>query len=384
MTDSQQPSLDASLSALREQIDEVDSALVDLLKRRTDITTKVGQLKSKHAKPVYVPERERALIQARREQAEQAGINPDLIEDILRRTFRESYHSQHAEYARVNPNLNRVVVVGGNGALGKVFVNLFAQSSYDVSVLDKDDWDKAESLLADAELVIIAVPINKTESVIDTLPKLPKNCILADITSVKTKPLAAMLRKHSGPVVGLHPMFGPDAPGMIKQVVVVCHGRGQTQYAWFLEQMKLWGASLHISQADTHDKAMSIIQVMRHFSSFVYGLHLCNEDPDINELMAFSSPIYRLELAMVGRLFAQAPELYADIIFENSENVQLLERFIERYTDSTELLKQSDKAKFIAQFKTVSEWFGDYASQCLADSKQMLLKADDSHLLRKK
>ncbi|GLR72051.1 bifunctional chorismate mutase/prephenate dehydrogenase [Agaribacter marinus] len=378
------PSLEESLAALREQIDEVDTALVDLLKRRSEITTKVGELKSKHAMPVYVPEREKSLIQARRCQAEAAGVNPDLIEDLLQRMFRESYHSQHNNYACINADIQQVVIVGGGGALGKVFVKLFMQSKYQVSILEKDDWENADSLLSNADLVIIAVPINATEDVIHALPQLPKHCVLADVTSIKEKPLQCMLEKHSGPVVGLHPMFGPDAPGMIRQVVVVCHGRGEEQYQWFLEQMQLWGASLHISTANQHDKAMSIIQVMRHFSSFVYGLHLRNEDPDINELIAFSSPIYRLELAMVGRLFAQAPQLYADIIFENSENIDLLDRFIGRFTKATQLLKQGDKAGFIAEFKDVSAWFGTYASQCLVDSKQMLLKADDSHLLRKK
>jgi len=59
---------------------------------------------------------------------------------------------------------------------------------------------------------------------------------------------------------------------------------------------------------------MAYIQVMRHFNTFVYGQHLKGEDPNLESLTMFSSPIYRLELAMVGRLFAQSPQLYADII----------------------------------------------------------------------
>jgi chorismate mutase/prephenate dehydrogenase len=122
---------------------------------------------------------------------------------------------------------------------------------------------------------------------------------------------------------------------------------------------------------------------MRHFSTFVYGQHLQQENPLLKELIAFSSPIYRLELAMVGRLFAQAPELYADIIFSNQDSIPLLQRFSARFAQAIELVQQGDKSAFIEQFNQAAQWFGDYAQLCLSDSKKMLLKADDSHLLRK-
>jgi chorismate mutase/prephenate dehydrogenase len=207
--------------------------------------------------------------------------------------------------------------------------------------------------------------------------------LLADVTSIKQAPLDAMLAIHNGPVVGLHPMFGPDAPGMIKQVVVVCEGRGASHYQWLLEQMRLWGGSLYHSSASDHDHAMAYIQVMRHFSTFVYGQHLQQEDPRLKELISFSSPIYRLELAMVGRLFAQAPELYADIIFSNEDSIALLKRFCGRFETAINLLETGDKTAFVKQFNETALWFGDYAQMCLSDSKKMLLKADDSHLLRK-
>jgi chorismate mutase/prephenate dehydrogenase len=330
-----------------------------------------------------VPEREASLIAQRRKQAESVGVSGDLVEDVLRRAMRDSYYSQHANYAKTNANISKVVIIGGRGALGKVLVALFESSDYAVTVVEKDDWLKREELLADADLVILAVPINQTIGIINELPELPQHCILADVTSVKQAPLEAMLLKHNGPVVGLHPMFGPDAPGMIKQVVVVCEGRSANAYAWLIEQMEVWGAQIHQTQAKVHDKAMAFIQVMRHFNTFVYGQHLQQENPNLSELIAFSSPIYRLELAMVGRLFAQAPSLYADIIFNDQDNIALLERFHGRFGDAISLLKNQDKQGFIDCFKDVESWFGEYATQCLTDSKQMLLKADDGRLLRK-
>ncbi|BFT30899.1 bifunctional chorismate mutase/prephenate dehydrogenase [Alteromonas sp. D210916BOD_24] len=374
------------LSTLREDIDELDTQLVELLAKRNQITTKVGKIKAQAGMPVYVPEREKALIASRRAQAETLGVSPELVEDLLRRVMRESYHTQNNRYRCIKPELGKVVVIGGAGALGRVFVSLFERSDYTVSIVEKDDWENgnAGEILKDAALVVVSVPINLTEAVISQLTMLPKDCVLADITSIKAKPLEAMLAVHQGPVVGLHPMFGPDAPGMIKQVVVVCDGRESGKYAWLIEQMRIWGATIHHSSADEHDQAMAYIQVMRHFNTFVYGQHLKGENPDLTSLTMFSSPIYRLELAMVGRLFAQSPQLYADIIFNNPDNFALLRRFYERFGLALSLLENNRKSEFIEQFVKVGAWFGDYAKKCLVDSKQMLLKADDGQLLRDK
>lgn len=69
-------------------------------------------------------------------------------------------------------------------------------------------------IVADAGMVIVSVPIHVTEQVIAQLPPLPSDCILVDLASVKSGPLQAMLAAHDGPVLGLHPMFGPTAePG---------------------------------------------------------------------------------------------------------------------------------------------------------------------------
>lgn len=372
-----------ALLGLRNQIDELDNQLVELLAKRATITTQVGQIKAKTGMPTYVPEREADLIASRRAQADSKGVSPDLVEDLLRRMMRESYLTQNSQYRCATTPGTKVAVLGGRGALGKLFVSLFERSHYEVVVIDKAEWPEAKSLLSDVSLCVVSVPINQTQQVIQSLDYLPKECILADVTSIKAQPLQAMLEVHDGPVVGLHPMFGPDAPGMVKQVVIVCDGRATEQYQWLINQMITWGAQLHYTSSHSHDEAMAYIQVMRHFNTFVYGAHLRAEDPKLQELIALSSPIYRLELAMVGRLFAQDANLYADIIFDKPENLSLLQRFHERFGDAIRLFEANDKAGFIKQFSEISNWFGEYAKTCLVDSKQLLLKADDDRMLRK-
>ncbi|HIF9498782.1 bifunctional chorismate mutase/prephenate dehydrogenase [Photobacterium damselae] len=369
----------AELSKLRDQIDEVDQQMVALLARRLALVEEVGHVKSQHGLPIYAPDREAAMLASRRAEAESQGVPPDLIEDILRRTMRESYSSENdSGFKCLKPTLRPIVVVGGYGQLGGLFCRLFELSGYQVRKLGSQDWDRADELLSDAGMVVVTVPINLTVDVISKLNTLPDDCILADLTSIKSEPLQAMLEVHSGPVLGLHPMFGPDISSLAKQVIVYCDGRNPEEYQWLLEQFQIWGASLNRISAIEHDQGMTLIQALRHFTSFVYGVHLAEEDPNLDQLLSLSSPIYRLELAMVGRLFAQDAELYADIIMSSPQNLAMIQRFHQRFGEAIAMLENKDKAMFTQAFTQVDNWFGDYAEHFLLESQGLLRQANDS------
>ncbi len=367
----------AELAPLRMKIDDIDSQLVALLAERAKVTAEVGRVKQQYALPLYVPERESALLKARRQQASQLGVSPELIEDVLRRVMRESYQTQESGFVCCREGGGKVVIVGGRGALGQRFASLFARSGYQVDVLEQADWPEAERIVADAVLVLIAVPIHATLDVIKQLPPLPSSCIVADLTSIKAAPLAAMLAQHQGPVLGLHPMFGPDISNIVKQVVVVCHGRHAQSYHWLLQQFTVWGAVLSEKTASQHDELMQLIQAMRHFSSLVYGVHLAEEHADLAQLLELSSPIYRLELAMIGRLFAQNAELYADIMLSSVAVTGLLQRYQHRFNQLSHLLAARDKQGLMAEFAKGQQFFGELAGQFLQESRRLLQKAAD-------
>jgi len=287
-------------------------------------------------------------------------------------------------YPSAKQGNRKVVIVGGQGQLGQVFVNLFRISGYQVSIIEKNDWENSDAMLLEAALVLIAVPIKVTNQIINKLSNLSNECVLADITSIKQSPLKAMLTTHQGPVVGLHPMFGPDVASFANQTVIICHGRKSSEYQWLVEQLKIWQAVTYCISAEKHDQAMAMIQVMRHFSTVVYGYHLMEEETDLSEIIALSSPIYRLELAMVGRLFAQDPGLYTDIIFSNIDNAKSIKRFSHRFEELLVLMESGDKQAFIKTFEKVSTWFGDYAEQFLEESSAMLISTNEAIAKNKK
>lgn len=370
------------LNALRDKIDAVDKQLIDLLAARLALVGEVGEVKSRHGLPIYAPDREASMLARRRAEAEALGVPGDLIEDVLRRVMRESYILESASdkehhFKCMKPELGKVVIIGGQGQLGRLFGNLFSLSGYRVETLGQADWPRADEILHGAGLVMVAVPIDVTCQVIDRLGNLPENCLLVDVTSVKSEPLTHMLAVHQGPVLGLHPMFGPDVASLAKQVIVCCQGRDPAASQWLLEQMTIWGARLQQVEARAHDEAMTFIQALRHFATFAYGWHLSREQANIDRLLALSSPIYRLELAMVGRLFAQDPHLYADIILSSPQNLAMIRRYYQNFGEALGLLERGDRAGFIDAFSQVSGFFGDHADEFLRESRTLLAQAND-------
>lgn len=368
------------LAELRAQIDSLDEELLQLLAKRLDVVHKIGEVKQQHGLPIYVPQRESEMLQKKREAATKLGLSPNLIEDILRRIMRESYVSENQfGFKTVNPQIRKIVIVGGRGKLGSLFGRYLSGSGYNVVSLEQNYWPQAAQILQDADVVIVSVPIANTLEVIAQLKSyLTENMLLADLTSVKRAPLEKMLEVHHGPVVGLHPMFGPDVASMAKQIVACCDGRFSERYQWLLQQIQMWSVKIYHVDATEHDHHMTYIQALRHFSTFVYGLYLSQQPVDLEKLLALSSPIYRLELAMVGRLFAQDAALYADIIADKPENLAVIEHLKNSYETGFAFFKNKDKAGFIAQFNQIRDWFGEYSEQFLQESRQLLQQASDA------
>ena len=364
------PAHKAKLDQLRERIDSIDKQLVELLAQRRQVIQQVTEVKQQHDLPTFHPAREENLISARRAQATQAGLDPDYVEDLFRTMLRHSRVGQLDTLGRrsVRPGA-KVLVVGGRGQMGRFFATWFRQSDYDVRVLDREDWAHVGSLAKDVNLCMLAVPIDLTAEVAARVgPHLPPACVLTDITSLKRKPLEAMLHSHRGPVVGLHPLFGPATNTMDRQIVVVAPGRHMDQCQWVLDQFTVWGNVLVETPAAEHDEIMGFVQALRHFATFAFGQFLHSRGVPILRTLDLSSPIYRLELVMVGRLFAQDPELYAEIIFATPERLALLKDYIQSLQQNLSLVERGDKAEFVARFSKVAEWFGPFSEQAMRES----------------
>lgn len=368
-----------ALNTLRDKIDKIDQDLLELLAERFSLVAEVGDIKNRTGLFIYAPEREEIIISCRRKEAKKLGISPDLVEDLLRRIMRESYYNESEKgFKTLCPDLRSIVIIGGRGQMGQFFYKMLVLSGYKVQILDKDDWLYAKSMLKNAGMVLISVPIHLVSDVVNQLPHLPHDCIIVDLSSTKRTSLKIILDVHDGPVLGLHPMFSPDNGNMVKQVVIYCEGRYPEAYRWLLEQIKLWGASLYCCNPIEHDRYMSLVQGLCHFITFVMGYHLFKDNIDLEKLLFFSSPIFRLELITVGRLFAQNPQLYADIIMESKNNILLIKRYYKRFGKILMLLEaNNNKQEFVDQFQKIKDWLNRYVDIFFQESCELLQQIND-------
>ncbi len=370
------------LNYLREQIDNLDHQLVELLARRQEVVEEVVTFKKERQLSVYHPAREADMIDVRRQHARQVGLDADYLEEIFRNIMRYSRSTQTAEISRVGVKPEaEILIVGGGGGMGRLFRRWFAGSGYRVRVLEIGDWERAAELCANIDLALISVPIAETVAAIARLvPHLPQGCILADLTSVKGLSVKAMCDNFSGSVLGLHPMFGPDTKSMERQIVVVTPGREAPEDRWLTEQLAVWGGVIVRATAREHDEIMAVVQSLRHFATFTFGRFLYRNQIDLQRTLEFSSPIYRLELDMVGRLFAQDPELYSEIIFATPERLKLLQNYLESFAENLKMVTGQDndaaagRGKFIAEFKEIAEWFGPFSDQAIRESGYLIDK----------
>ena len=263
----------------------------------------------------------------------------------------------------------RITVIGGRGRMGKFFTQELSAVGHYVSVLGNEDWEYADKLLGEAELVLVSVPIERTVDVIKRAAKyLAPNTALADITSIKTQPVQAMLEHHVGPVMGLHPMFGPSIKSFSEQKVVVCPGRQDESFQWLLDFIESKGGELIVSTPQEHDWMMVLIQATRHFSRFSLGVFLAAEKVDIDRSLSMSSPTYRQEIDIVNRLFAQSPHLCVDIMLATEERCHAIQRLANTYSRLAQLVAKKDRATLIQEFEAAQSLFREKSIFSLKES----------------
>lgn len=224
--------------------------------------------------------------------------------------------------------IRSVGIIGGTQGLGARFATYFEKKFPDLEILVSGRETKITNnkIVQKCDLVIFAIPINVTESVIKAcLSESRKNQIWADFTSIKQQPVEGML-KSQAQVCGLHPLFGP-MPDIEGQPIIYSPVRIENDS---LEALLALIANFDLVELEPkeHDDLMGIVQCASHFSDMVMGETLKNSGFDFETIWKVSSPAYRLKLQVMGRIFAQTPGLYADIAIENLSSLKYLQKFL--------------------------------------------------------
>jgi len=252
-------------------------------------------------------------------------------------------------------------IIGGNGRMGRLFVPVFEQGGYEVVVSGRSTELTNRDIAEQCDLVIVSVPIHDTVRVIDEIaPLLRKDQLLCDLTSLKVRPVNAMLRSKAE-VIGLHPMFGPTVHSLRHQTIIACPARASdTALHDLLAIFRQQEAECTITTPEAHDRMMAVVQGLTHFVTLCMADSLRRLGISIDKTEAFTSPVYQIELSLMGRLLSQDPALYADILQQNPFVPEVLSACRSSAGDLCAIVESKDPEAFKNFFEQNSRHLGDY------------------------
>lgn len=373
MTDQSSPPM-RDLGTLRQELGETDAELVRILAKRTALVREVAQWKASVGAPSFDRERESILLDSTIDRAKAAGLSEHVVRDVFASLFAASRLDQRRFLQRQAEKFS-IGIIGGTAGMGAFLARVFESGEYPVETMGLEAGRKAEEVAASHDVVILSVPIHDTVEMAKRIgPHVKPGACLMDITSVKRAPLAAMLDSapESVDVVGTHPMFGPHGIDFDRQKVVLCRGRGEAAFTRVKRLFETFGAETIEATADEHDAQMALIQVLIHEKTMVLGSVLERLKADLGRSLQFASPIYRSEMAMIGRMFSQRAELYADILTVNPDALRLSHVFEQEAAHFARAIAMGDREAVVQRFRQVADYMKDFATWAKRQSDAIL------------
>ncbi|MBS2018243.1 MAG: bifunctional chorismate mutase/prephenate dehydrogenase [Deltaproteobacteria bacterium] len=362
------------LAAIRDELATTDRDLVSLLAQRMRLIREVARVKAEKDLPSFDREREGAHLDDLLSHARQAGAPDDVVRDVFACLFSAS-RSEQRRFLQARAERFSIGIIGGTQGMGAFLARVFEGGGYTVEAMGLDGGAPAKEVAARHDVVFVSVPIDVTVKVIEEIaPHVRKGACLADITSIKSPPLQAMLAHapEGVDVVATHPMFGPHGVDFDRQKVVLCRGRGDEAFARVKKLYESFGAETIEATAEEHDAQMALIQVLVHEKTMVLGSVLERLKADLGRSLQFASPIYRTELAMIGRMFSQQAELYADILTVNPEAPRLSHVFEQEAAHFARAVAMGDRETVVRRFRQVAVFMKDFAAWAKKQSDAIL------------
>ena len=259
----------------------------------------------------------------------------------------------------------------GLGLIGGSFaLELKKRLQYTVVGIDKNPEHLQEALalgiiseaidypqIADADLVLVAVPVNRIAQVVhEVLGHVGENTLVMDVGSVKEsicKEVAQHPRRSQ--FVAAHPMAGTEYSGPQAALYDLFDGKVMALCEVEKSNWKLLDRALDISKAlnmrvkmmspTDHDLHTAYVSHLSHVSSFMLGKTVLEIEKDEAQIFDLASTGF----ASTVRLAKSHPQMWTPIFLENKTNVlKALTEYIKNLENFKHLL-ETDQADAITQ-----------------------------------
>jgi chorismate mutase/prephenate dehydrogenase len=352
-----------SLSSLRDHIAEVDRALLELLRRRMELSAEVGHVKAESGAPVEVRDVEHKVLTRARQHAEACGVSEEVMASVFEAIIRGSIERQY----RVGVSLRekrgeRMLIVGGAGGMGGWFRGFLEIAGHTVDISDPAlaslpeprphgrhaRLEEIESLDRYAA-IWVSVPLNRTAAVLEELISRRPRCPIVEVASIKAPLLGALARARDEGVrvFAVHPMFGPSK-SYYEQLTFVLAAQGDSA-----EEKRLLAPLLTHPYTKLvsvpfpqHDRLMGWLLGLSHLTNMIFGAALVNSGVEPADLHDCASTTFRRQAETALRVLSEDPDLYLDIQYLNPHRNEVYASTREALDHLVNLVTERDREGF--------------------------------------
>ncbi len=297
--------------------------------------------------------------------------------------------------------IRNMTIIGGTRGLGKWMAeHLNKRFNITITSRDENSGKKiAQELnvkysndniqaIQDAEIVLFCVPIEyMVKTIKEVAPHAPEGSLLMDVASVKKDAAEALMKyaPENAEILPCHPMFGPRVPTLQRQIIVLTpfenrSNKWQPIVEAFLDES---GCETVITTPEEHDRYMSIVQGLTHFSFISLASTIKKLNINVKRSRSFSSPVYSLMLDMVSRIVCQNPYLYYSIQKNNKETANAREALIRESTYLSKLIEEGDEEDFVKKMVESAQHLDEREEALIRSDKAIAMQTQKANFLTK-
>lgn len=253
----------------------------------------------------------------------------------------------------------KITVLGAAGAMGTWLAQYFAEHNHVLTLFDprmKEAKTLAKTLCAkfeeksvnavkEADMVVLAVPIDQTKAVLEEIsPHLKRRSIVAEISSVKSNIVdqLAKVSKRGVYPLSIHPLFGPGIGTLKKKIALIPVVNPERERA-FVEKIFPDAQVITVS-AKQHDKAMATVLSIPNFMNVALAAVLSGED--LTLLSELGGTTFTLQVALMGSVMTQSSQLQMSMHTANEYAFEYLKKFLSKAQKIRGLIEERDTQAF--------------------------------------
>ena len=268
--------------------------------------------------------------------------------------------------------IKNIGIIGGSGKIGSTFRKSFESVDLKVMVTDDSSKNLEDELIEKSDWVILSVPIDKTLEVFNSIKdKIRKDQVFSDFTSVKS---ILDNQTYDFEFVSCHPLFGPLNTIEGQNIVTIPVSEGSL-YTSIIDIFSRIGLKItEMKSLREHDKYMSLIQGMTHFSHVCFTTAMKKLDLDFDKVMEICSPIYQSNISFSSRITGGDENLYTNIIMDNPANKEVLQMYLDTSSKLLDMVKNQNYEDFKSNFNDNREYLKNHLSDMIDQSNFLIDK----------